>query len=244
MIYCPVCGTANRDGSRFCNECGGRLDQSIGLLCPNCNASNPLGTLYCNQCGAPLAPPTTGLRAQADKGGYEEAPLAETPLFHPESELAVSPKAPPEWLYQEEETGTEASAPEAAVAEEGAGGFVPGPPELMPEVQAEAQPPSPRSLFSGPKTDRAPISGPLAGIAGVLPLPEEYGSAQWTQDSGTAQRLPKSLVEEIEPKPTASRKSRADGLSPGLIAVVVGVIIFLALVLLRRFIAQGVIHVP
>ncbi len=25
MIYCPRCGTANRDGSKFCNECGGRL---------------------------------------------------------------------------------------------------------------------------------------------------------------------------------------------------------------------------
>lgn len=25
MIYCPNCGTANRDGSKFCNECGIRL---------------------------------------------------------------------------------------------------------------------------------------------------------------------------------------------------------------------------
>lgn len=25
MIYCPSCGTANRDGSRFCNHCGGDI---------------------------------------------------------------------------------------------------------------------------------------------------------------------------------------------------------------------------
>jgi hypothetical protein len=28
MIYCPKCGTANRDGSKFCNECGGRLPEA------------------------------------------------------------------------------------------------------------------------------------------------------------------------------------------------------------------------
>ncbi|HID87708.1 MAG TPA: zinc ribbon domain-containing protein [Anaerolineae bacterium] len=29
MIYCPECGTSNRDGSKFCNECGARLPSSL-----------------------------------------------------------------------------------------------------------------------------------------------------------------------------------------------------------------------
>lgn len=53
MIYCSNCGTANRDGSRFCNECGSRL----GTLepCPSCGFQNSSTARFCNNCGAPVS---------------------------------------------------------------------------------------------------------------------------------------------------------------------------------------------
>jgi len=53
MIYCPKCGTANRDGSKFCNDCGARLPPpGTGALCPECGTFNPVTTLFCQKCGA------------------------------------------------------------------------------------------------------------------------------------------------------------------------------------------------
>ena len=60
MIYCPNCGTANRDGSRFCNECGRKLQSKTGIICPMCSRVNPGGNVYCDNCHARLVPLTAG----------------------------------------------------------------------------------------------------------------------------------------------------------------------------------------
>lgn len=52
MIYCSNCGTANRDGSRFCNECGFRLGAL--LPCPFCHLPNLSTSRFCNFCGRRL----------------------------------------------------------------------------------------------------------------------------------------------------------------------------------------------
>src|SRR5512141_1473950 len=54
MIYCPSCGTANRDGSRFCNECGTKLPTMTSSLCPTCGTPNPPHSLFCEKCGTRL----------------------------------------------------------------------------------------------------------------------------------------------------------------------------------------------
>ena len=56
MIYCPGCGTANRDGSRFCNECGTKLPTMTSSLCPACGTPNPPHSLFCEKCGTRLIP--------------------------------------------------------------------------------------------------------------------------------------------------------------------------------------------
>ena len=56
MIYCPKCGTANRRGSRFCNECGEPLPMRTALRCPMCGTMNPVGNVYCDRCNARLIP--------------------------------------------------------------------------------------------------------------------------------------------------------------------------------------------
>jgi predicted amidophosphoribosyltransferase len=49
---CSTCGTENREGRRFCAECGGPL---AAPTCPGCGATNAAGERFCGDCGAPLA---------------------------------------------------------------------------------------------------------------------------------------------------------------------------------------------
>ena len=54
MIYCPECGTANRDGSKFCNECGRTLLAQTGVKCPQCDTLNAVQSVFCSHCGGRL----------------------------------------------------------------------------------------------------------------------------------------------------------------------------------------------
>ncbi len=71
MIHCPSCGAANREGSKFCNECGYTLNIGENTRCPMCSADNPVGTVFCRECGARLVPISAPLPEQP-----EEAPPA------------------------------------------------------------------------------------------------------------------------------------------------------------------------
>ncbi len=65
MIYCPKCGTANRDGSRFCNECGQKLGGPTRVKCARCGAMNPVQSAFCSECGGQLLSSSEGLGAEA-----------------------------------------------------------------------------------------------------------------------------------------------------------------------------------
>jgi len=49
-MKCPGCQHDNREGRRFCAECGA----SLALACPACGFSNEPGEKFCGGCGAPL----------------------------------------------------------------------------------------------------------------------------------------------------------------------------------------------
>ncbi len=49
---CSTCGAENREGRRFCAQCGRALAAAI---CPACRAANEPGERFCGECGAPLA---------------------------------------------------------------------------------------------------------------------------------------------------------------------------------------------
>ncbi len=51
-MECPQCRHANPPGTKFCGECGTRLQ----ALCPACKAVNPPANKFCGECGQPLAP--------------------------------------------------------------------------------------------------------------------------------------------------------------------------------------------
>ena len=52
-MKCPKCGSDNREGIRFCEECGAKLE----LECPDCKAKIPLGKKFCGECGHDLTRP-------------------------------------------------------------------------------------------------------------------------------------------------------------------------------------------
>src|SRR5438477_2330580 len=50
-MECPQCRHANPPGTKFCGECGTRLQS----LCPACQAPNPPTNKFCSECGQRLA---------------------------------------------------------------------------------------------------------------------------------------------------------------------------------------------
>ena len=44
-MKCPKCNHEVPEGSKFCNECGSRLQ----LTCPECNTINPPGSKFCSE---------------------------------------------------------------------------------------------------------------------------------------------------------------------------------------------------
>jgi len=53
-MKCPKCGSENREGVKYCEECGVKLE----LACPACNAKIPLDKKFCGECGSKLGLPT------------------------------------------------------------------------------------------------------------------------------------------------------------------------------------------
>src|SRR4029453_18298492 len=49
-MQCPRCQADNREGRRFCAECGA----SLALPCAACGFSNEPGEKFCGGCGVPL----------------------------------------------------------------------------------------------------------------------------------------------------------------------------------------------
>lgn len=77
MIYCPGCGTANREGSRYCNQCGASLSEQGTLACPRCHTPNSIEADHCQACGLDLARVKAGREAgpePAGASGADEAP--------------------------------------------------------------------------------------------------------------------------------------------------------------------------
>jgi class 3 adenylate cyclase/tetratricopeptide (TPR) repeat protein len=70
-MKCPKCESDNREGIRFCEECGAKLE----LECPACKAKIPLGKKFCGECGHDLTKPV-----EAPVINYSE-PQSYTPKF-------------------------------------------------------------------------------------------------------------------------------------------------------------------
>jgi class 3 adenylate cyclase/tetratricopeptide (TPR) repeat protein len=69
-MQCPGCQHENREGRRFCAECG----TSLALACASCGFSNEPGEKFCGGCGAPLGAP-----AATASGSRFNSPESYTP---------------------------------------------------------------------------------------------------------------------------------------------------------------------
>jgi len=72
-MLCPSCGAENREGRKFCAECG----RSLGVVCAACGAANEPGERFCGECGAAL---TAGDQAPAAAAAPRAEPAAERRL--------------------------------------------------------------------------------------------------------------------------------------------------------------------
>jgi class 3 adenylate cyclase/tetratricopeptide (TPR) repeat protein len=73
-MTCPSCGTENREGRKFCSECG----TALALACPSCGAANEPGEKFCGECGAAL--PATAAPSPRPAELEPSAPAAERRL--------------------------------------------------------------------------------------------------------------------------------------------------------------------
>ncbi len=71
-MQCPVCQTSNREGRRFCSQCGGLLT----LACPACGFTNAPSDRFCGGCGGTVAGPPGNARF-ASPESYTPKRLAE-----------------------------------------------------------------------------------------------------------------------------------------------------------------------
>jgi class 3 adenylate cyclase/tetratricopeptide (TPR) repeat protein len=53
-MKCPKCQFENREGVKFCEQCGARMESE----CPNCGTTIPLGSKFCGECGYTLTLPS------------------------------------------------------------------------------------------------------------------------------------------------------------------------------------------
>src|SRR5574341_1264344 len=78
-MRCPQCQFDNREGIRFCEECGAKLEQA----CPACGSVVPPGRKFCGSCGhaltvaAPPPPPGSPPSKFASPQAYTPKHLAE-----------------------------------------------------------------------------------------------------------------------------------------------------------------------
>ena len=70
-MKCPKCQFDNREGAKFCKECGSKFE----LPCPSCGHSYQLGSKFCDECGHDVAEPKA-----APAIDYSE-PQSYTPKF-------------------------------------------------------------------------------------------------------------------------------------------------------------------
>jgi predicted ATPase/class 3 adenylate cyclase len=73
-VTCPNCGAENREGRKFCADCGA----SLAVSCPSCGTANEPGERFCGECGVPLDGPVPAVSAPTSTPAATPAnPIAE-----------------------------------------------------------------------------------------------------------------------------------------------------------------------
>ncbi len=78
-MQCPKCRFENREGVKFCEGCGAKLE----MICPECSAAVPLDRNFCGECGCDLSQ-----YKESPRIDYEQ-PRSYTPKFLAEKILTA-----------------------------------------------------------------------------------------------------------------------------------------------------------
>jgi class 3 adenylate cyclase/tetratricopeptide (TPR) repeat protein len=81
-MKCPECQFDNREGAKFCSECGLKFERS----CPQCGASIRAHSKFCDECGCALEPP---LETLDDGSEIENLPVQPAPKIDAEAVVSV-----------------------------------------------------------------------------------------------------------------------------------------------------------
>jgi class 3 adenylate cyclase/predicted ATPase len=74
VARCADCGAENREGRKFCADCG----RPLAVPCPSCGAANELGERFCGDCGVALG--VEPIRLDAATSATTAPPVAERRL--------------------------------------------------------------------------------------------------------------------------------------------------------------------
>ena len=111
LLRCQQCGTGNPEGTKFCQECGAKLETPMPAApvevatCPSCGFQNPVGTRFCQECGrdmeapqeatGPICPSCGAANAAGDRFCKEcGAPLDEAPAAENQQAPLAGPTCP------------------------------------------------------------------------------------------------------------------------------------------------------
>jgi len=87
-MRCPHCQHENRDGAKFCEECGNKLE----LVCPSCGATLRANAKFCDNCGTQIRQEETGKRGNGEtaNGNGRRTPDAssQSPITYTPNHLA------------------------------------------------------------------------------------------------------------------------------------------------------------
>jgi class 3 adenylate cyclase len=83
-MRCPSCGFENRDGAKFCNECGAPR----ALRCASCGIENPSGAKFCSECG-------TALRGEGEPAAAQSHTRKRPPTLRRATRSARQPASTP-----------------------------------------------------------------------------------------------------------------------------------------------------
>ena len=85
-MECPRCRAENREGARFCHECGA----PFGAVCSSCGAKVQTGSKFCDNCGVPLAAaPGPGAQAATAEDVVEIMGTSKVPAEAERRQLTV-----------------------------------------------------------------------------------------------------------------------------------------------------------
>ncbi len=74
-MKCPECQFENREGAKFCNECGYRFH----LTCPDCGQIDPPASKFCSECGCNLESAKEASTTISDTESLSQPPIPEKP---------------------------------------------------------------------------------------------------------------------------------------------------------------------